>query len=43
VRVPSRLTATCVWQEYLAHFGGLIWPTPKLLILREGDFGHSYI
>ena len=26
--------ARCVWQEYLAHFGGLIWPTPKLLILR---------
>jgi hypothetical protein len=18
---------TCVWQEHLAHFGGLIWPT----------------
>jgi hypothetical protein len=18
---------SCVWQEHLAHFGGLIWPT----------------
>jgi hypothetical protein len=24
----------CVWQLKLVHFGGLIWPTPKLLILR---------
>jgi hypothetical protein len=25
-RQPRREPA-CVWQEYLAHFGGLIWPT----------------
>ena len=24
----------CVWQLYSAHFGSLIWPTSKLLILR---------
>jgi hypothetical protein len=26
--------SSCVWQAHLAHFGGLIWPTPKLLILQ---------
>jgi len=30
----QKIAGWCVWQEYLAHFGGLIWPTPKLLILR---------
>jgi hypothetical protein len=24
---------SCVWQLYSAHFGSLIWPTSKLLIL----------
>src|ERR1700733_5333773 len=38
----GRRHARCVWQEYLAHFGGLIWPTPKLLILRQGGLGLSF-
>ena len=34
----DHLVAGCFWQVGLAHFGGLIWPTPGMLKIKRTAF-----